>query len=109
MTDTGIEAIDKLAESLPKNDSHRKAKLDFKELPGGRKVNEFSAAELGRALRKLKVSGASPNNTKEANTAAYERHLQKIYDEAGETAILLWHFEHEDDSGKADDNDEGEE
>lgn len=105
MSDTGIDALDKLAKSLPKNDEHRKAKLDFTELPGGQKVDDLSSAELGRALRHLKVPGASPNNTKAANVAAYERHLQGIADEAAETAILLYFVEHEDDdtSSKPDD------
>lgn len=99
MTDTGIDALDKLADSLPKNDNHRTAKLDFSELPGGVKIEGFSAAELGRALEELKIPGASSNNTLEANKAAYEGHLQGIYDDAGETAVLLWFLDHEDSQG----------
>lgn len=102
----GFDAIAKLAESLPRNDKHRGAKLDFSELPGGEKVAGMSGAELSRALKKLEIPGASPNNTKEANVAAYERHLQGLYDEAGEVTILLWFRDHEDE--KPDDDDDSE-
>lgn len=87
-------------EALPSKDKRTPMlaeRMDISELPDGRKVSDLSRQELAKALAKLKIKGASPQNTAEANVALYERHLQRMFDDAGSDAIVAFLFgDHED-------------
>jgi hypothetical protein len=103
---TGVEALDRLAESLPKtSDKQREAKLDADVLPSGRRVSDLSAEELGRELKRLGIPGASPGNTIAGNRAAYEQFLQEIRDFAAELSVLTWFQENKHDGSSSDDDD----
>jgi len=104
VTDTGVEALDRLAEALPKRDPHKKAKLNHVELPDGQKVSDLTGPELGRALKRLKVEGADPKASFETNHAVYEAFLRDIYDFAGELAILTWFQENKHGASSSDDD-----
>lgn len=71
-------------------------RVSVSELPDGRKVADLSRDELAKALAKLKIDGVSSQNTPEANVALYERHLQRIFDDAGSDAIVAFLFGDDD-------------
>ncbi len=89
------DAMAELIQSLPQSDRQRREKL-LSMLPSGESAESLSEAELARALKKMNVPGES--------AADYRRFLQEIWDDAGETAIVLWHLDHEPDSGQSPDN-----
>lgn len=97
--------LDDVMDALPKKRSAEGVPLGDRvsvtDLPDGRRVADLSRDELAKALAKLKIAGVAPENTAEANVALYERHLQRMFDDAGSDAIVAFLFgEHGDEQDR---------
>ena len=59
-------------------------------LPGGKKANELSSADLARVLQGAGIPGVSAANGKTANMEIYSRFLGEIHKAAGDKAVADW-------------------
>jgi len=63
---------------------------DSLPLPGRKKANELSSADLTRVLQGAGIPGVSAANGKTANMEIYSKFLGEIHKVAGDRAVADW-------------------
>lgn len=74
----------------PLKASHAKTVHDGLAWPGGRKLGDVPPAEFTSSLMAWGVPDASHSQGRSANAEAYSRHLQKLREQAADTAVSAW-------------------
>jgi hypothetical protein len=67
--------------------SHAKTQYDALPWPGGGKLGDVPPAEFTSRLVAWGIPGASHEQGREANAAAYARHLERLRAEAAQAAV----------------------
>lgn len=90
------EVAEKLSRPAPATRAeHYTMFEDAETLPGGEKIEDLADEKLARALRKLRVPGAQDGNSRQANEALYQNYLWKMFQEAGNEAVMSWRLQQE--------------
>jgi hypothetical protein len=63
---------------------------DHLTLPGGKKPQELSSADLARVLLAAGIPGASHAQGREANLQAYANHLETMRKRAADNVVAEW-------------------